>query len=105
MPVLNPDADTVWFAYPLILKENCPFSRTELQIFLEKRNIQTRVIFTGNILRQPGFKKIKKRIIKSGYPNADYIMKNGLLIAAHHGMTNKMLNHIHNSFKVFASKY
>ena len=105
LPVLNPDADTVWFAYPLILKENCPFSRTELQIFLEKRNIQTRVIFTGNILRQPGFKKIKKRIIKSGYPNADYIMKNGLLIAAHHGMTNKMLNHIHNSFKVFASKY
>ena len=105
LPKLNLDTDTVWFAFPLILKQDAPFSRTDLQIFFEKRNIQTRVIFTGNILRQPGFKKIKRRVIKEGYSNADYIMKNGLLIAAHHGMSKKMLDHIHKSFEIFASKY
>ena len=75
IPELNPKANTVWFAFPLILKENVPFTRTDLQIFFEKRNIQTRVIFTGNILRQPGFKKIKKRVSMQGYANADYIWK------------------------------
>ena len=72
---------------------------------LEKRNIQTRVIFTGNILRQPGFRNINKKVAKEGYPAADFIMKNGILIAAHHGITSKMLNHIHKSFDIFASKY
>ena len=49
-----------WLAYPITIKKNAPFSRTEMQIFLEKKNIQTRVVFTGNIIRQPGFKNIKK---------------------------------------------
>tara|TARA_Y100000590_G_scaffold287825_1_gene324058 strand:+ start:5330 stop:6538 length:1209 start_codon:yes stop_codon:yes gene_type:complete len=105
LPELNPDADTIWFAFPLIIKENAPFSRKDLQIFFEKRNIQTRVIFTGNILRQPGFRNINKKVAKEGYPAADFIMKNGILIAAHHGITSKMLDHIHKSFDIFASKY
>ncbi len=83
-----------WLAYPLTIRENAPFTRTEMQIFLEKRNIQTRVVFTGNILRQPGFKNIKCKKSKLGYGNADKVMKNGILIACHHGLTNGMLNHV-----------
>ena len=76
-----------------------------MQIFLEKKNIQTRVVFTGNILRQPGFKKIKAIKSKNGYPEADKVMKNGILIACHHGLTSKMINHIHNSIDDFISIY
>jgi len=76
-----------------------------MQIFLEKRNIQTRVVFTGNILRQPGFKNIKSIKNKKGYPEADKVMKNGILIACHHGLTNKMINHIHNSIDEFMLNY
>ena len=72
-----------------------------MQIFLEKKNIQTRVVFTGNIIRQPGFKNIKKKIDKKGYPESDKVMKNGILIACHHGLTNKMIIHIHNSINEF----
>ena len=72
-----------------------------MQIFLEKLNIQTRVIFTGNILRQPGFKKIKRRIINKRYDNADYVMSNGILIGCHQGMNNFMVNYIHDSIKKF----
>ena len=75
-----------------------------MQIFLERRNIQTRVVFTGNILRQPGFKNIKARKDKSGYPEADKVMRNGILIACHHGLSKKMLNHIHRSIEVFIKK-
>ena len=72
-----------------------------MQIYLEKRNIQTRVVFTGNILRQPGFKKIKRIETKGGYPQSDNVMKNGILIACHHGLSKKMTKHIHKTVENF----
>ncbi len=92
---------TGWLAYPLTIKDNPYFSRTDMQIFLEKNNIQTRVVFTGNILRQPGFKNIKKKITNNGYPESDKVMKNGILIACHHGLNKKMIRHIHVTVEKF----
>ena len=105
LPRLNPQADTVWFAFPLIVLENAPFSRRDLMVFLEKRNIQTRTIFAGNILRQPGFKNVRSVVSSDGYPNADRVMRRGLLIGAHHGMTEEMINHVHDSFCQFSKQY
>ena len=47
---------------------------------------------------------IKARKDKSGYPEADKVMRNGILIACHHGLSKKMLNHIHRSIEVFIKK-
>ena len=105
LPKQLPQSKSGWLAYPITITENAPFSRTQMQIFLEKKNIQTRVVFTGNILRQPGFKNIKAKKDKKGYPEADKVMKNGILIACHHGLTKKMISHIHNSIDEFLSKY
>ena len=105
LPKQLPGSRSGWLAYPITIKNKAPFSRTEMQIFLEKRNIQTRVVFTGNILRQPGFKNIKAVKNKKGYPEADKVMKNGILIACHHGLTDKMIYHIHNSINEFILKY
>jgi CDP-6-deoxy-D-xylo-4-hexulose-3-dehydrase len=105
LPEMNNGANSAWFAFPLIIKEKAPFSRTELQIFLENRNIQTRVIFTGNITRQPGFKKIHSRVSEDGYPVADRVMSRGMLIACHQGLDDKMIEHVHNSFLEFAKKF
>jgi len=96
---------TGWLAFPMIVKDDAPFTRTDLQIFLEKRNIQTRTVFTGNILRQPGFKNIKHVASAAGYPNADRVMRGGILLACHHGLTDEMLTHVHESFKLFAEKF
>lgn len=95
---------TAWYAFPLTLKENAPFKRTELQIFFEKNGIQTRAIFAGNILRQPGFKNILHRSQKHGYPVADSVTKGGILLPCHHGMTDKMVAHIHETFKLLVSE-
>jgi len=101
LPEQLPGSKTGWLAYPLTIKKGSPFTRTEMQIFLEKRNIQTRVVFTGNILRQPGFKKIKARKIKNGYPESDKVMKNGILLGCHQGMTRKMIHHLTTSINLF----
>ena len=105
LPKQLPGSKSGWLAYPITITKNAPFSRTQMQIFLEKKNIQTRVVFTGNILRQPGFKNIKAKKDPLGYPEADKVMKNGILIACHHGLTNKMMKHIHNSIDEFMSKF
>lgn len=101
LPKQLPNSKSGWLAYPITIKDNTPFTRTEMQIFLEKRNIQTRVVFTGNILRQPGFKNLKMKKNKKEYPEADKVMKNGILIACHHGLNDKMIDHIHKSIDKF----
>ena len=105
LPVPNPDADTTWFAFPLIVKEEAPFTRRDVQIFFEERNIQTRVVFTGNITRQPGFRNVAMRVHPAGLGEADRVMERGFLIAAHHGMTAEMLAHVHQTFDEFARQY
>lgn len=95
---------TGWLAAPMIVKDSAPFTRTELQIFLENRNIQTRTVFTGNILRQPGFKNIDCKKI-ADYPNADRVMRGGILLACHHGLSQDMMDHVHESVTLFLKKY
>jgi len=101
LPRQNPNAETGWLAFPLIVKEDAPFTRTELQIFLEKRNIQTRVVFTGNILRQPGYKDIDCIGSAGDFANADNVMRGGILLALHHGLSDEMIDHIHSSCALF----
>lgn len=103
LPVQTANSSTPWLAFPLIIKQNCPFQRKDLQIFLEKRNIQTRVVFTGNILRQPGFRFLNN--YKKPFKEADRVMKFGFLIGCHQGLSQKMLNHLYNSFNIFLKRH
>ena len=89
-PLENPNCETAWLAFPVLIKETAPFKRRDLQIFLEERDIQTRVVFTGNVTRQPMCKNIEKKISPSGLSNSDNVMKNGVLLPVHHGMTEEM---------------
>lgn len=92
---------TPWLAFPLVIIKNKLFNRKKLQIFFEKNHIQTRTIFTGNILRQPVMKnRYFKKNKKCDY-NADDVMKNGILIGCHQGMKTSDLKYICNIFKKF----
>ena len=92
---------TPWLAFPLVIKKNKKFNRMELQIFLEKNNIQTRTIFTGNILRQPIMKNLKYKKHPGSEKVADDVMENGILIGCHQGLTKSDLSYIENAFKKF----
>ena len=102
---INPEethgSNTAWLAFPILIRESAPFSRREFQIYLEKLDIQTRVVFTGNILRQPMCENIEKRVSKSGYPNSDAVMERGVLLPLHHGMTDSMFERLHTSIEKF----
>lgn len=105
LPRQMADSCTGWLAFPLIVRDGAPFIRRDLQIFLERRDIQTRTVFTGNILRQPAFAGIARRESKDGYPNADRVMRGGMLLACHHGLSDAQIDWIHESFRAFAAQY
>jgi CDP-6-deoxy-D-xylo-4-hexulose-3-dehydrase len=96
IPKIKKNVKTNFLAYPIIMKDNLNFSRKDLQIYLEKNNIQTRPIFTGNILRHPAFKSlISSKNKLNSFKNSDYIMKYGLLIGCHQGLDKSQINYIH----------
>ena len=95
-PDIQKNVKTNFLAYPIILKKNLKFSRKNLQIYLEKKNIQTRPIFSGNILRHPAFNQLASSKNKiNEFRNSDYIMKNGLLVGCHQGLSQKQIKYIH----------
>jgi len=104
-PVELHGCNTAWLAFPIFIKKDAPFTRKEFQIYLENRNIQTRVVFTGNILRQPMCKGIEKKVASLGYPNADNIMERSVLLPLHHGLTESMFSRLHETIEEFLSIY
>lgn len=105
LPKERPDVDTQWLAFPLTIKKNAPFTRLEIVTYLEGNNIQTRPIFTGNILKQPGFINIPHRITNNMCPVTNEIMERGFIVGCHHGMEQKHLAKIEDTFFNFLKKY
>lgn len=101
LPKQLPNSRTGWLAFAVTVRESAPFIRRDMQIFLEKRNIQTRTVFTGNILRQPGFKNQPHRAAAGGYPEADKVMRGGMLLACHHGLNEAQIAHVQESVTEF----
>lgn len=104
-PIQEKNIKTGWLAYPILLSEKAPFKRAELQIYLEKKGIQTRPIFSGNILKQPLMKKRKFRVHKDATKNSEYVMKNGILIGCHHGLKNSEINYMLDTINKFLKNY
>ena len=104
MPEQNRNIVTGWLAFPLVLKKSAGFSRKKLQIYLEKRGIQTRTIFTGNILRQPIMKNKYYKKYSKFQKVSDDVMKNGILIGCHHGLKKRDLNQMIKILKNFLNK-
>ena len=101
-PISYNNVETGWLAFPLILKNKLASKRKEIQIFLEKAGIQTRTIFSGNIMRQPVAKKFKWD--KYGtFEVSDNIMRSGILLGIHNRQSQDNLNYIVN--KVFEAEY
>jgi CDP-6-deoxy-D-xylo-4-hexulose-3-dehydrase len=103
IPEISKNIKSVWLAFPILIK-NKIINRNNLQVFLEKNNIQTRTIFTGNIIRQPMMKEKKYKIIKGAGKESDKIMKNGILIGCHHGLKNQEIKFMLNTFIKYIKK-
>lgn len=99
-------ADPSWFGFLMTLKKDCKFTREDLLKFLIERKIATRLLFAGNITRQPYFihYDVKYRQIGT-LENSDIVMTNTFWIGVYPGITIKMIDWIADSFDEFIKQY
>ncbi|NCN58306.1 lipopolysaccharide biosynthesis protein RfbH [Candidatus Roizmanbacteria bacterium CG22_combo_CG10-13_8_21_14_all_38_20] len=104
LPKALPKSDPSWFSYLLTVKEDAPFDRFEITNFLEEHKIQTRPSFSGNILRQPAYKRIEHRVVGT-LEHSDKIFQHTFFIGIHPGLTEEHLNYVMDTFDKFLAKY
>ncbi|MFC1646669.1 lipopolysaccharide biosynthesis protein RfbH [Patescibacteria group bacterium] len=93
LPKKLPKANPCWFSFPLTIRDGMNFNRHDLTVFLEKRMIQTRPLFAGNITKQPAYKNIKCRKIGS-LKNADRVLHNTFFTGIYPGIGSKEIDYI-----------
>lgn len=100
LPGKHKKANPSWFAFPITIKKDTSFSREQLTTYLEKRGIMTRLIFAGDITRQPAYKDIKFKKVGS-LPNSETVMKNAFFIGCYPGLDMPRLKYVVDVFDMF----
>jgi len=93
LPEATPNSDPSWFGFPIGVKKDAPFKRDQLTAALEARKIGTRLLFAGNLTRQPAYEGWEYRVV-GGLTNTDYVMSNVFWIGVFPGLTEEMLDFI-----------
>jgi CDP-4-dehydro-6-deoxyglucose reductase, E1 len=103
LPVPTPNSDPSWFGFPIGVRRDAPFTRNELIHALEAKRIHTRLLFGGNILRQPAYEECEHRVI-GNLPNSDFVMNNVFWIGVYPGLTAEMLDFVANTMTEFVAQ-
>ncbi|HEX4507884.1 MAG TPA: aminotransferase class I/II-fold pyridoxal phosphate-dependent enzyme [Alphaproteobacteria bacterium] len=98
------DVKTSWICYPVQLRPELGWSRRALQVDLEDAGVFTRVIFSGNITRHPMMKGVEYRRAPGGYPVADQIMEQGLMLPCHPTMTDEDCEYLYQVLEEWIEK-
>ncbi len=92
LPEPTPRSNPSWFGFPLTVRESAPLTRNALIQYLEQRNIKTRLLFGGNMLRQPAYIDIEHRVVGE-MRNTDRIMNRTFWVGLYPGLSREMLDH------------
>ena len=92
LPVSTPDSEPSWFGFPLAVKPDAPFTRDQLTRHLDDAKIGTRLLFGGNLVRQPAYEDIQKRVV-GDLANTDFVMRQVFWIGLYPGLTEQMLDY------------
>ncbi len=101
----SPETDTTWMRFCFEITPDAAFTRTQAQEFLAERGVPTRMVWTGNILRQPGFAAIEHRAPAGGLPNCDRMMDNSLSLPIHHGLEPEHMDYICEQLDALFDRY
>jgi CDP-6-deoxy-D-xylo-4-hexulose-3-dehydrase len=93
LPEATPESEPSWFGFPIAVRPSAPFNRNQAIAFLESKKIATRLLFGGNLLRQPAYQGIRHRVVGS-LENTDFIMNQVFWIGVYPGITPEMLEYV-----------
>jgi CDP-6-deoxy-D-xylo-4-hexulose-3-dehydrase len=97
LPEATPNTEPSWFGFPLSVRREAPFSRNRLIAFLESRKIATRLLFGGNLLRQPAYREVQHRVVGS-LVNTDFVMSQTFWLGVYPGLTPEMIAYVVDTF-------
>jgi len=100
LPEATPGSDPSWFGFLIGVRETAPFTRQDLIRTLDAKKIGTRLLFGGNLIRQPAYQGCEYRAVGS-LPNTDFIMNNVFWIGVFPGLTTEMLDYVAGVMKDF----
>jgi CDP-6-deoxy-D-xylo-4-hexulose-3-dehydrase len=104
LPKATNNANPSWFGFILTVQENAGFTRNQIVNYLESKRIQTRMLFAGNLTRQPAFQGVDYRI-HGDLTNTDRILNDTFLIGVYPGLTNEMIDYVISTIRVFCMQY
>lgn len=93
LPQATPNSDPSWFGFLLTLRPDAPFTRAALIQHLEQRKIATRLLFGGNLIRQPAYRDVNYRVV-GDLPHTDATMTNSFWVGVYPGLTDPMLDYV-----------
>jgi CDP-6-deoxy-D-xylo-4-hexulose-3-dehydrase len=88
LPRLTEGVETGWHMFPFLIEPDAGIRRSELQQWMERHGVDTRMVWTGNVTRQPAFRDVAHRVPTRGLPNADRVMTHGLVLPNNHSMND-----------------
>src|ERR1700733_6152903 len=97
LPEATAHSDPSWFGFPLAVRADAPANRSQVVRFLESRKIATRLLFAGNLLRQPAYRDIQRRVI-GDLRNTDIVMNNVFWIGLYPGIKQSMIDYMAETF-------
>lgn len=103
LPKWSPRANPSWFAFPLTLAEKARFDRRELVSALEEKKVETRLLFTGNVLRHPAYRDIEHRVV-GDLTVADTVLHKTFFLGVFPGMTDAKLAYMADTLKAFLDR-
>jgi len=102
LPEATPGADPSWFGFQIGVRETAPFKRQDLVRALEAKRIGTRLLFAGNLLRQPAYEGCEYRVVGE-LKNSDFAMNNVFWIGVYPGLTKEMLDYMAETIRGFVA--
>jgi len=103
LPKATPKSDPSWFGFPITLDPESSISRQGLLQFLDSRKIGTRLLFAGNLLKQPAYKGVDFRVI-GNLKNTDIVMNNTFWVGTYPGLTSEMIDFITESITEYVQR-
>jgi CDP-4-dehydro-6-deoxyglucose reductase, E1 len=100
LPQATPNSEPSWFGFPIAVRREAPFLRDELVRHLESRKIATRLLFAGNLLRQPAYRGMTHRVVGS-LANSDFVMDRVFWIGVYPGLTPPMIRFVLDTIRDF----